>query len=61
MALTDKDPHNARELASVLILGARIRRREARGKSTKRLDARVDRIREEAQKREDAKDAKRRK
>jgi len=55
MALTSKDPHNARELAAVLLLGARIRRREARGKSTKRLENRVDRIREQAQKREDKK------
>jgi len=55
VALTSKDPHNARELAAVLLLGARIQRRQARGKSTKRLENRVDRIREEAQKREDGK------
>ncbi|MFD4527837.1 hypothetical protein ACFWP7_28685 [Streptomyces sp. NPDC058470] len=54
MALTSKDPHNLGELASVILLGARIRRREARGKSTKRLENRVDRIRKDAQKREDA-------
>ncbi|MGW3408086.1 hypothetical protein [Streptomyces sp. NPDC000888] len=55
MALTNKDPHNARELAAVLLLGARIARREARGKPVKRLNNRVDRIRKEAQAREDAK------
>jgi hypothetical protein len=53
VALTDKDPHNARELAAVVLLGVRIERRQARGKSTKRLENRVDRIREDAQKRED--------
>ena len=55
MAFTNKDPHTLGELASVVILGARIRRREARGKSVKRLEKRVDRIREQAQKREDGK------
>jgi hypothetical protein len=53
MALTNKDPHSARELAAVLLLGARIQRRQARGKSVKALENRVDRIREKAQKRED--------
>lgn len=55
MALTNKDPHNARELAATVLLAARIVRRQERGKPTKRLEARVDRIREDAQKREDAK------
>ncbi|MET7746321.1 hypothetical protein [Streptomyces sp. NPDC005385] len=55
MALTNKDPHNARELAKTVILAARIVRRQERGKPTKRLENRVDRIREDAQKREDAK------
>lgn len=55
MALTSKDPHNARELAAVLMLGARIQRREARGKSVKALENRVTKIRETAQAREDAK------
>ncbi|WP_406168362.1 hypothetical protein [Streptomyces sp. NBC_00996] len=55
MALTNKDPHNAREMAAVLLLGARIARREARGKSTKRLENRVDRIREKAEERENGK------
>lgn len=54
MALTSKDPHNLGEMARVIALGARITRREARGKPTKRLEARVDRIREKAQAREDA-------
>ncbi|MFF5008030.1 DUF6257 family protein [Streptomyces phaeochromogenes] len=55
MAATSKDPHSARELARVIYLGARIARREARGKKVKALENRVDRIREQAQKREDAK------
>ena len=46
MALTSKDPHNGRELAAVLLIGARIQRRQARGKSVKALENRVDRIRE---------------
>ncbi|NUP16612.1 MAG: hypothetical protein HOZ81_10985 [Streptomyces sp.] len=54
MALTPHDPHNARELARVIALGLRIERRRAYGKSTKALENRVDRIREEAQAREDA-------
>ncbi|MFD9398321.1 hypothetical protein ACFWA4_05810 [Streptomyces sp. NPDC060011] len=55
MALTDKDPHSATELLKVVALGARIVHRQARGKPTKRLENRVDRIREDAQKREDGK------
>ncbi|MFE2828459.1 hypothetical protein [Streptomyces fagopyri] len=55
MALTSKDPHNARELAATVLLGARILRRQDRGKPTKRLENRVERIREKAQAREDAK------
>ncbi|MFD9192968.1 hypothetical protein ACFWCA_32740 [Streptomyces phaeochromogenes] len=55
MAATSKDPHNVRELAAVVLLGARIERRKSRGKKVKALENRVDRIREEAQKREDAK------
>ena len=55
MAATSKDPHNNREIASVVLLGARIAWREARGKPTKRLENRVDRIREQAQKREGTK------
>lgn len=55
MALTSKDPHNGRELAAVLLIGARIQRRQARGKSVKALENRVDRIREKAQEREDSK------
>ncbi|MGW3663714.1 hypothetical protein [Streptomyces sp. NPDC005141] len=53
MAATGKDPHTVGELLKVVALGARITRREARGKPTKRLENRVERIREEAQKRED--------
>ncbi|MFI6488269.1 hypothetical protein [Streptomyces sp. NPDC050564] len=55
MPVSKHDPHNARELASVLILGARIQRRKNRGKSVKALEKRVDRIREQAQKRENGK------
>jgi hypothetical protein len=55
MAATSKDPHNNREIARVIRLGARIAWREARGKPTKRLNNEVDRIRERAQAREDAK------
>lgn len=55
MALTDKDPHNARELARVVYLGFKAVRREASGKSTKAIDREVERIREKAQAREDAK------
>jgi hypothetical protein len=54
VAFTDKDPHNASEILRVVGLGIRIDRRKARGKSTKRLENRVERIREDAQKREDA-------
>jgi hypothetical protein len=41
-------------MARVIALGLRIERRRAYGKSTKRLENRVDRIREKAQAREDA-------
>ena len=54
MAFTSKDPHNLGELARVVVLGVRITRREAKGKSTGRLERQVDRIRERAQAREDA-------
>ncbi len=54
MAFTDKDPHNLSELARVIVLGVRIEHRRARGKGTKRLENRVDAIREKAQAREDA-------
>ncbi|MER7574923.1 hypothetical protein [Streptomyces sp. NPDC126514] len=53
MAFTGHDPHNLSELARVVALGVRIERRKARGKGTKQLEARVDRIREEAQACED--------
>jgi hypothetical protein len=55
MAATSKDPHNIRELAAVILLGARIERRKARGKKVKALENRVDRIREKAEKRENGK------
>ncbi|MEV6116618.1 hypothetical protein AB0L59_30125 [Streptomyces sp. NPDC052109] len=53
MALTDKDPHNLRELAATVVLGYRITRRQEKGQPTKALEKRVDRIREKAQERED--------
>lgn len=55
MALTNKDPHNARETARVVYLGFKAVRREARGKPTTAIDREVERIRERAQAREDAK------
>ena len=54
MALTGKDPHNSRELARVLVLGLRIERRRSYGKPTRALENEVERIREKAQAREDA-------
>lgn len=53
MALTDKDPHTAGEILRVVALGVRIERRKARGKPVKALENRVERIRKDAQKRED--------
>jgi proteasome assembly chaperone (PAC2) family protein len=55
MAFTGKDPHSAGEILRVVGLGIRIERRQARGKPTKRLENRVERIREKAQQREDTK------
>ncbi|MEF9903687.1 hypothetical protein [Streptomyces sp. P9-A2] len=54
MPATNHDPHTWGELARVVALGAQIQRRKAQGKGTKRLEARVDEIREKAQAREDA-------
>ncbi|MFF4933557.1 hypothetical protein ACFY2H_32390 [Streptomyces griseofuscus] len=61
MAATEHDPHNLRELAATVVLGYRIARRQEKGKSTKALENRAERIREEAQDREDARAAARRK
>jgi hypothetical protein len=55
MPVSKHDPHNARELAKVLLLGVRIEHRQARGKPVKALENRVDRIREKAQERENGK------
>ncbi|WP_328449860.1 hypothetical protein OG780_19320 [Streptomyces sp. NBC_00386] len=55
MAFTNKDPHSATEILKVIGLGIRIERRKARGKPVKRLEARVDRISEKAQERENGK------
>ncbi|MEC4014937.1 hypothetical protein [Streptomyces sp. H27-D2] len=54
MAFTSHDPHNGRELARVLYLGARAVRRDSRGKSTRAIENEIQRIRETAQDREDA-------
>ncbi|MFE9936341.1 hypothetical protein [Streptomyces hirsutus] len=54
MPATSHDPHTWGELARVVALGAQIQRRKAQGKGTARLEARVDKIREKAQAREDA-------
>ncbi|MFE7856042.1 hypothetical protein [Streptomyces sp. NPDC057403] len=48
------DVLTARELARIVALGIRIERRRAYGKSTASLEQQADRIREEAQAREDA-------
>ncbi len=53
MAATPHDPHNLRELAATVVLGYRIARRQEKGKRTKALENRVERIREQAQQRED--------
>ncbi|MCX4669977.1 hypothetical protein OG453_25360 [Streptomyces sp. NBC_01381] len=57
MALSDKDPYNAREGARIIVLAARAARLEGRGKSNKRVLQQAARIRELAQEREDAKAA----
>ena len=54
MPVSRHDPHNMRELAKVIALGIRIEKRRAYGKSTAALEREVDRIREKAQPREDA-------
>ncbi|MGY1579766.1 hypothetical protein [Streptomyces sp. MN13] len=61
MAASQHDPHSMTELARVVVLGARIVRRQQKGKGTARLERRVDEIREKAQAREDAREAARRK
>ncbi|MFJ3229788.1 hypothetical protein [Streptomyces sp. NPDC086787] len=53
MAATKHDPHNLRELARVVALGARIQHRQAKGQPTAALEREVERIREKAQARED--------
>ena len=52
MAFTSKDPHSAAEILKVVALGIRIAHRQDRGKPVKRLENRVERIREKAQERE---------
>lgn len=48
------DVLTARELAKIVALGIRIERRRAYGKSTAGLERQADRIRQEAEAREDA-------
>lgn len=54
MPVSKHDPYNAREIAQIITLGLRIERRRAYGKPTTALERQADRIRENAQKREDA-------
>lgn len=54
MALSKHDPYNARELAQIILIGIKVTRAEERGRPTKALEKRADRIREKAQAREDA-------
>ncbi|MFG2637130.1 hypothetical protein ACGFX8_25265 [Streptomyces sp. NPDC048362] len=54
MPATAHDPHNLRELTKTVVLGYRITRRQEKGKPTGHLEREVDRIREKAQEREDA-------
>ncbi|MGA5435494.1 hypothetical protein ACPCIZ_12970 [Streptomyces cellulosae] len=54
MPATPHDPHNWREIAQTVAIGARIQRRKARGKKTAFLEKRVDEIAEKAQAREEA-------
>jgi hypothetical protein len=54
MPASKHDPHNLRELAATVVLGYRICRRQEKGKPTGRLERRVDKIREQAEARENA-------
>lgn len=54
MPVSKHDPYNAREMAQIIALGIRIERRRAYGKPTTALERQADRIREQAQAREDA-------
>ena len=54
MAATKHDPHSLTELARVVVLGVKIQRRQARGKTTARLEKQVDDIRAKAEARENA-------
>ncbi|MEU9215406.1 hypothetical protein AB0D47_02555 [Streptomyces sp. NPDC048376] len=54
MPATNHDPHTFAELARVVALGARIQRRKARGKGTKALERRADKITAKAEAREAA-------
>ncbi|KOG73539.1 hypothetical protein ADK77_08390 [Streptomyces antibioticus] len=53
MAVSKHDPYTAREMAQIIAIGLRIERRRAYGKSTAALERQADRIREQAQIRED--------
>jgi hypothetical protein len=58
MPATNHDPHTWGELARVVGLGVRIQHRKARGKGTKRLETRAEKITAQAEAREAARRAK---
>ncbi|WP_432020962.1 hypothetical protein [Streptomyces sp. 1222.5] len=54
MPISKHDPYTIREAALVIALGIRIEKRRAYGKSTAALERQADRIREQAEARENA-------
>ncbi|WP_432170929.1 hypothetical protein [Streptomyces sp. 1222.5] len=54
MPISKHDPYTLREAAQIIAIGIRIEKRRAYGKSTAALERQADRIREQAQAREDA-------
>ncbi|MFF9153851.1 hypothetical protein ACF1AB_16660 [Streptomyces sp. NPDC014846] len=54
MPISKHDPYNVREAAQIIALGIRIEKRRAYGKSTAALERQADRIREQAEARENA-------
>ncbi len=59
MRISDQDDMNINETARMILLGIRITRREAQGKSTERLERRADRIIDRAAEREADREEKR--
>ena len=53
--ISDKDPLSAREIAQLISLGIKIQRRQAKGKPTRALENRANRIIELADEREELK------